>query len=176
MTDEAKLVEFEGGGRMPGSEGWFVLNVADARWRESRDFGHFCEFEGADVKFAQLGFHLHVLEPGQPACLYHSETMEEAFLVLHGECLLVIEDQERPLKTWDLVRCPPGARHVFVGAGDGPCAIWMMGARGLDKGLRYPVSDVAARHGASVTTETTAPPEAYAGRDWGLPVAPRWPL
>jgi hypothetical protein len=41
----------------------------------------------------------------------------------------VIENEERRLKQWDFVHCPPMTEHVFVGAGDGPCAIVMVGAR-----------------------------------------------
>ena len=43
-----------------------------------------------------------------------------------------------------------------MGAGDGPCAILMVGAHsGLD--VRYPVSELAARYGASVEEETSDP-------------------
>ena len=39
---------------------------------------------------------------------------------------------------------------MFVGAGDGPCAILMMGsARVEEKKLHYPVDPVAAKHGAA---------------------------
>ena len=175
MTDEARMVEHDGG-RMPAGDGWYVLNVADARWRRSEKFGSFCQFEGEEMKFQEVGMHLHVLQPGQPACLYHSETAQENFLVLAGECLVVIEEEERPLKAWDFVHCPPDTRHVFVGAGDGPCAILMIGGRSPDKGLRYPPSDAAARHGASVETETDSPQEAYARYGWGEPVPAEWPL
>jgi hypothetical protein len=82
---------------------------------------------------------------------------------LSGECTLIVEEQERPLRQWDLFHCPAGTRHIFVGAGDGPCAILMIGARSAEPVL-YPVSEVAAKYGASVATETPNPDEAYA--DW----------
>ena len=176
MVDEAKMVE-QDGGRMPATDGWYVLNVADGCWRSSKDFGSYCQFEGEEAKFQEIGMHVHVLQPDQPACRYHSETVQENFLVLSGECRVILEEEERPLKAWDFVHCPPGTRHVFVGAGDGPCAILMIGARGPDKGLRYPVSEVAGRYGASVSSETANPAEAYADCEWGKPVpAPPWPL
>ena len=103
-----------------------------------------------------------MLEPGQPNCMYHGENAQEDFLVLYGECLLLVEGQERPLKQWDFVHCPPWTEHVFVGAGSGPCAILMVGARPEDEGLRYPVVDVARRHNAGVAEETTSGDEAYA--------------
>jgi uncharacterized cupin superfamily protein len=94
--------------------------------------------------------------------MYHGEECEEDFLVLSGECLLLVEGEERPLKAWDFVHCPPWTEHVFVGAGDGPCAILMAGARGRGEGIVYPVSEVALRHGASVEHETTDAKVAYA--------------
>jgi hypothetical protein len=51
---------------------------------------------------------------------------------------------------------------VFVGAGDGPCAILMTGARSADEKLLYPVSELAARYGASAEGETPDPAIAYA--------------
>jgi hypothetical protein len=66
---------------------------------------------------------------------------------------------------------------VIVGAGDGPCAILTIGARPEVETLRYPVSEVAAKYGASAANETDEPDEAYA--DWPgdyLPVRLPWPL
>ena len=85
----------------------------------------------------------------------------EDFLVLHGECIAIIEEEERPLRQWDFVHCPPGTRHVFVGAGDGPCAILMIGARDREDETVYPASEVAARYGASAAETTTSGREAY---------------
>ena len=61
------------------------------------------------------------------------------------------------------MHCPPGTHHVFVGAGEGPCVILMAGAREGDWSVRYPVSELAARYGASVPQETTEPDQAYHG-------------
>jgi len=107
---------------------------------------------------------------------YHAEAAQEDFLVLDGECLALVEGRERRLARWDFLHCPGGTLHTFVGAGDGPCAILMVGARLDDEGIVYPVSELAARHGAGVATETSAPEEAYA--DWPEPVLPcpaPWP-
>jgi hypothetical protein len=51
---------------------------------------------------------------------------------------------------------------VFVGAGDGPCAILMIGARVENEELIYPRSDLALRHNAGVEQETRSGKEAYA--------------
>jgi uncharacterized cupin superfamily protein len=69
---------------------------------------------------------------------------------------------ERLLRPWDFFHCPAGTEHVFVGAGDGPCVILMAGARTDDEQLLYPVSELAARYGASAEDETPDPRQAYA--------------
>jgi uncharacterized cupin superfamily protein len=82
-----------------------------------------------------------------------------------GECILIVEDEERHLRAWDFVHCPPGTAHAFVGAGDGPCVILCAGNRDFDDDTFWRVykhSDVALRHGASVETETTSSEEANA--------------
>ena len=112
--------------------------------------------------FDQLGFTLAVLEPGKPTGMYHAESSQEDFLVLAGTCLLIVEEEERELGAWDFVHCPPGTRHTFVGTGDGPCVIFMTGARQEDGTIVYPVSETAQARGAGVETETNSPRVAYA--------------
>lgn len=159
MVPEARLEAGEGG-KAPVGDGWFVLGAREARWLTG-SFGAFTRFEG-DVRFPRLGVNIGVLQPGQPACMYHGEDEQENFLVLSGECLLLIEGSERHLKAWDFVHCPPWTEHVFVGAGEGPCTILAMGSRGADE-VVYPRSELALRHGAGVERETRSPDEAYAG-------------
>ncbi|MFT7484767.1 MAG: putative cupin superfamily protein [Candidatus Paceibacteria bacterium] len=149
-------------GSKPEGEGWYVINAREAEWKVSPHFGAFLNFEG-DKRFEQLGVNVHVLEPGQPACKYHSEALQEAFLVLSGECLLIVNGEQRPMGAWDFFHCPPGVEHVFVGAGSGPCVILMMGNRVGDEGLNYPKNEVAAVHGASVAVSTPDPQVAYEG-------------
>ena len=156
----ADLRETEGG-LEPAGEGWFVVNVADARSVVTDELGSAVLFEGADAPFPEFGINIHVLQPGQPNCMYHGENSQEAFLVLSGECLLLIEEEEHPLRAWDFVHCPKWTKHVFVGAGDGPCAILMVGSR-VEKGVSYPVSELALRHGAGVEEETSEGRIAYA--------------
>jgi uncharacterized cupin superfamily protein len=175
--DEARIAETPYG-RNPAGEGWFVLNLADAlAVRNEAKGGATYPLEPEGGPYDGFGVNVHVLWPGQPNGLYHSENVREAFLVLSGECTLLIEEQERTLRAWDVVHCPAGTRHIFVGAGDGPCAILMIGARSPDATIHYPVSEVAARHAASVAKDTPDPDEAYA--DWPgdyLPVRLPWPV
>jgi uncharacterized cupin superfamily protein len=161
---EARLEDL-GSGLAPASDGWFVVNVRDAQWLtseggEKKSSGSECPFENGEFWFRQFGIRLHVLEPGEPNGLYHGEEGQEDFLVLFGECLLLVEGEERRLRAWDFVHSPPWTEHIFVGAGDAPCGILMAGARS-SQNIRYPVSEVAARHGASVEAETTDPDTAY---------------
>jgi quercetin dioxygenase-like cupin family protein len=144
-------------------EGWFAVNAREARWREWGPLGAYCDFEGKR-RFPQFGINISVLEPGQSFGRYHRENGQEGFLVLAGECVLIVEEEERTLKAWDFFHCPPGTAHMIVGAGNGPSVVLAVGARGLGrKGLVYLVSEVAAKHGVSVQMETTKPAEAYAG-------------
>ena len=159
---EARL-EDSGSGLAPAADGWFVLNVRDAEWWTTEAFGSGCVFESRACSFPQLGINLSVLEPGQPSCLYHSESQQEAFLVLSGECRLLVGGAERLLRRWDFFHCPAGTEHVFVGAGDGPCVILMAGGRSEPWEVFYPVSELAARYGASAKEATPDPDQAYVG-------------
>src|SRR4051795_2103467 len=154
---EARLVD-SGSGLTPVTDGWFVVNVRDAEWWFAETRGGRCAFENEygdpPVEFDQLGVNLTVLEPGQTS-LYHAEANQEGFLVLSGECVLLVEGEERLLRPWDFFHAPPWTEHIFVGAGTGPCVILMVGARVADEQLHYPVSELAARYGASVDRPTT---------------------
>jgi uncharacterized cupin superfamily protein len=151
-------------GLVPADDGWFVVNVADAAWDDNDVYGSSCPFDGFDREheFPQVGINVRVVMPGQPNGRYHGEAVQEDFLVLAGECVLLVEEQERHLRAWDFVHCPAGTRHIFVGAGEGPCAILMVGARERGREIVYPVSELALRHGAGVQEETRSPAEAYA--------------
>jgi uncharacterized cupin superfamily protein len=171
VVPEAPLEQTEAG-LVPRGEGWFVVNARDAAWRDG-PFGAYTRFEG-DARFPQLGINLSVLSPGQPSCMYHGEDEQEDFLVLAGECLLLVEGEERRLRAWDFVHCPAWTEHVFVGAGEG-CLILAVGGR-TGTGVVYPVSEVALRHGAGVEQETRDGSEAYARFPESQPVRarPEW--
>jgi uncharacterized cupin superfamily protein len=165
MVPEAPLEQTDAGLVAKG-DGWFVLNAKDSRWYHAAGRPAFCDFEG-DAEFTQLGINVTVLGPGQPMAMYHWEADQEDFLVLSGEGLLIVEGEERPLRQWDFVHCPPNAKHVIVGAGDTPCVVLAVGVR--DKSVDnpdwggYTVDEAALRHGAGVEEETTKPEQAYAG-------------
>lgn len=156
--------------------GWFVVNVEDCSWYASPAFGKRCRFE-KDSKFPQTGVNIAVIEPGQPACRYHREEAQEDFLVLSGECKVLINGEERSLKAWDYVHCPPGVSHVFVGAGDGPCAVLMIGHRPGEPQLYYPAHPPAKAYNAEAPEATPDPRKAYADVPrWEPGDPPMWPL
>jgi uncharacterized cupin superfamily protein len=161
MPQEAELIATEGG-LAPGGDGWFVVSARDAEWWRHDVFGLSCGFESGEHRFPQFGINLHVLEPGRPNCMYHGESNQEDFLVLQGECLLLVEGEERRLRAWDFFHSPPHTEHVFVGAGDGPCLILMVGARREPEEIIYSAAEVARRHDAAVERDTPDPREAYA--------------
>jgi uncharacterized cupin superfamily protein len=111
-------------------------------------------------RFPELGIKIAVLEPGEPSGLYHSDSAQEDFLVLQGECVARIEGEERLLRQWDFLHCAAGTRHGFVGAGDGPCALLMVGARTTGRTFDYPEQ------------QATSAQEAYVGYSHWQP-APR---
>jgi quercetin dioxygenase-like cupin family protein len=172
---EARLDPTEDG-LFPAGEGWFVLNARDARWFTFEGRGVVPALQGRG-DFRQLGMGLNVLAPGEPMAMYHWETDQEDFLVLSGEALLIIEGEERPLRQWDFVHCPPGTQHVIVGAGDTRCIVFAVGAlerhttgtrvdgtlQGTGDWGAYTVDEAAIGHGAGVVKETTDANEAYAG-------------
>jgi len=171
MTGEARL-ESVSSGLVPATDGWFAVNVRDAAWLTNEAFGARCVFE-ADVpvvrgsaveprKFEELGIKLAVLHPGRPSGLYHADARQEDFLVLSGECVALVEGEERRLRAWDFFHCAPGTPHCFVGAGDEPCVLLMAGSRAGERRVVYPESELAQGHGAGVERETDSAVEAYA--------------
>lgn len=160
-----------GGFELPSQPGreWYVLNMRDAEWRHADGRGAVCvvadDFEGRRRPSAQLGVNPFVLQPGEAQSMYHWEADQEGFLVVAGEALLVVEGEERRLRAWDFVHCPPYTKHVIVGAGTGPCLVIAVGSRAHDghpESLGFTVDEVAKRFGASVEEDTLDGGVAYA--------------
>jgi uncharacterized cupin superfamily protein len=175
VTEKARLEQTEMG-LVPADAGWFIANVADLRWATVPGGGAWCAFESPDARSPTLGIGVHVLWPGDTPGYYHAESDQEGFLVLSGECIAVVEGGEHRLRPWDYLHCPPGTAHITVGAGDGPCALLMVGTRSPDSTIRYLVDAAAAKHGAAVDTESSSASEVYANRPPIVPTASPWPL
>jgi uncharacterized cupin superfamily protein len=163
VVPEAPL-ETTAHGLVAKGEGWYVVNLREARWRAADGRGAVSDAEG-DVEWPQVGVNVFVLGPGEPMSMYHWEVDQEDFLVVSGEAVLIVEGQERPLGPWDFFHCPSRTRHTIVGAGDGPCVVVAVGARDHQNDPDwggYPVDEVALGRGAGVEEETDDARAAYA--------------
>jgi uncharacterized cupin superfamily protein len=168
---EARIEETQVGLR-PADDGWFILNLTEIAWERATGGGTWCAFESPAARSPKLGIGVHVLRPGERPGFYHAESEQEGFLVLSGECIAVVEGQERRMKQWDYLHCPPGTAHITIGAGEQECAILMVGTRDPNRSIRYLVDETAARHAASVARVTSSPREAYAGAPPIIPASP----
>jgi uncharacterized cupin superfamily protein len=160
-VDEARIEDTEHG-RLPAGKGWFILNLGEMPWETVPGFGAWRDFNW-DQKPGEpnIGFHIHVLQPGENFGYYHAEDAQEGFIVLSGECLTIVEGQERRMRQWDYLHSPPGTAHVMVGAGDGPCALLMFGSPDPRRKVEWIADETAAKHGASVERTTGRDAEAY---------------
>jgi uncharacterized cupin superfamily protein len=138
---------------------WYVRNVAETEWWVNEKFGARTMLVPHG---SQVGARVHVLQPGKPSTLYHRESEQEGFLVIEGECLLIVEGAEHLLRRWDYFHCAPGVTHSFVGAGEGPCVMVTLGARNESGTILYARDETALRHGAGVEQDVDTPGEAYA--------------
>ena len=163
-------------GRQAAGDGWFILNLGEMGWQTVPGGGTWSVFEAPSAPSPMLGIGVHILQPGETPGMYHAESEQEGFLVLSGECIAIVEGQARRMRAWDYLHCPPHTGHITVGAGDGPCAILMVGTRTPGHAIHYPVEPAAAAHGASVTSATDSATEAYADRPPFSAVRSPWPL
>ena len=140
---------------------WHIQNIRDVQWFDGGPFGVYGDFERGE-RFPEVGFNFGVLWPGQPNAVYHRESHQEGFLVLSGECLLIVEGEEHTLRAWDYFHCPAGTTHTLVGAGHSPAFVIAVGSRSGKREIYYPVDPVAQKHGAAGQKETNDPKVANA--------------
>ena len=148
-------------GQVPVGDGWFILNLGEMAWETAAGFGVWLDPPNADPSQPGIGVHVHVLQPGESNGYYHAEAAQEGFLVLSGECIAVVEGEERRMRQWDFFHSPPWTEHITVGAGDGPCAILMFGSPDPKRKVEWIANETAAKHGASVARTTSRDTEAY---------------
>jgi uncharacterized cupin superfamily protein len=149
----------------------YIVNARDAEWRRAEGRG---AAVGLTDDAPQVGVNLFVLGPGEPMAMYHWEADQEDFLVVSGEAIAIVDGEERPLRTWDLLHTPPGVAKVVIGAGSDGCIVVAIGARAHQDGDGwggYLVDDRALAHGAGVTEETNDPMVAYSTVPHRKPVA-----
>jgi quercetin dioxygenase-like cupin family protein len=135
---------------------WSVRNVRELTWTENR-MGAYCDLlQGGDEAAEEFAINLNVLGPGQPMALYHREPHQEGFLVLRGECELIVEGESHVMRQWDYFHCPVDVPHVIVGASDEPALVLAVGSRVGGGEATYPPEPLAERHRASTTGELDA--------------------
>lgn len=173
--DEAEI-EATPEGRVPAGGGWFILNLGEMAWETVPGFGVWRGFDAPDHDWSTpgIGVHVHVLQPGETNGLYHAEAAQEGFLVLSGECLALVEGQERRMRRWDYLHSPPGTAHITVGAGDEPCALLMFGSPDPRRTVEWIADELAASYGASPAHTTSVDTEAYGDlpRETRVPAPP----
>jgi mannose-6-phosphate isomerase-like protein (cupin superfamily) len=140
-------------GQVPVGPGWFIRNLGELAWEAYAGYGAAYDFFP--------GVHVHVLQPGESNGYYHAEDAQEGFLVLAGECVAIVEGEERRMRRWDYLHSPPGTEHITVGAGDEPCAILMFGSPDPRRKVVWIANETAARYGASVAKTTSRGTEVY---------------
>jgi uncharacterized cupin superfamily protein len=149
---------------------WSIRNLGELEWETVPGFGVWRGFE------PMPGIHVHVLQPGEAPGYYHAEDAHEGFLVLSGECVAIVEGEERRMRRWDYLHSPPGTAHITVGAGDEPCAILMFGSPDPSRKVEWIADETAARHGASVASTTGDARKAYGEQPEPVRVPPPRPF
>ena len=155
-------------GQVPVGDGWFIRNLGELAWETVPGFGVWRELG--------VGLHVHVLQPGEAGGYYHAEDAAEGFVVLSGECVAIVEGEERRMRRWDYLHSPPRAEHITVGAGEEPCAILMFGSPDPSRKVEWIANETAARYGASVAKTTGRDAEAYGDLPESVRVRPPRPF
>ena len=121
-------------------------------------------FGSRDVElFPELGISLRVLHPGGPNCRYHAESTQEDFLVLSGECILLVDVPGAAGRAWDFVHCPGGTRSTSSSVpARSPCVILMVGASRPDDEIVYPRLRARPEARSRRPEEAHDPADAYA--------------
>ena len=94
-----------------------IMNLSEL---EFRDFGNGEHFQarigaiGGKVGAQKLGYNVTVVPPGKRAFPFHNHRVnEEMFFVLEGEGEVRIGKERFPIRTGDVIACPPGdAEHA----------------------------------------------------------------
>jgi uncharacterized cupin superfamily protein len=158
-------VEHTPEGKLPADDGWFILNLGEMAWGTvpGLGVGVWRDFDAPDRAPGTpgIGVHVHVLQPGEAPGYYHAEDAQEGFIVLSGECIALVEGEERRMRRWDYLHSPPGTAHITIGAGEEPCAILMFGSPDPRRKVSWIADELAAEHGWSVARTTSRDTEAY---------------
>ena len=96
--------------------GWFVLSLIGARGFATDGHGAFCPFE-RPARARRLRPRRARAAARRAVGALPPRGRAGGLLVLAGECIAVVEEQERTLRAWDYLHCPAGTAHAMLGAG-----------------------------------------------------------
>ena len=106
--------------------------------------------------------------------MHHRESDQEDFLVLGGECLLIVEGEGGGCASGTFSTARPTRPTRSSVPAICPCVILMVGARTEQGTILYPRDEVALKR-AGVEQDTPSPQEAYARfPHWRLGRPDRW--
>jgi hypothetical protein len=163
-------------GRYITSDGWFVLNIADAlAVRNDEKGGATYPLEPRESPFRDVGIRVPSSRRANRTRSTTPKACRKGFSCSRASARSSWRRTNGRCGSGTTSTVQPVRASVIVGAGDGPCSILMLGAR-PDVEVRYPVSEVAAKYDASAVKDTDDADEAYA--DWPgeyVPVRLSWP-
>lgn len=98
----------------------------------------------AQLGAQRLGYNLTVLAPGKRAFPFHNHRVnEEMFFVLEGEGTVRIGTQSHPVRSGDIVACPPGGpenAHQIINTGTGELRYLAVSSKLSPEFCEYPDS------------------------------------
>ncbi len=93
-----------------------VMNLDEVKFDDVEENGYYTSSRGQisdHIGAKKLGYNVAVLPPGKAHCPFHCHHgAEEMFLILEGEGELRFGDKRYPLRTHDVIACPPGGPEV----------------------------------------------------------------
>ena len=69
----------------------------------------------------ELGGWFGLLEPGNEVPMHYHERRESIFIPIQGEVMMMLEGEERLIKTGEVIFMPPMVKHGLVNRSDKDC-------------------------------------------------------
>lgn len=106
----------------------------DLRWAEI----------ASQIGASKLGYNLTAIAPGKKSCPFHNHRVqEEMFFILDGSGELRLGDQRHPIRSGDVIACPPGGpetAHQIINTGAVEMRFLAVSTRGATDICEYPDS------------------------------------
>jgi uncharacterized cupin superfamily protein len=93
-----------------------IMNLDEVVFDDVEENGRYTSSRGQisdHIGARNLGYNLTVLPPGKVQCPFHNHHgEEEMFLILEGEGELRFGEDRYPIRSLDVIACPPGGPEV----------------------------------------------------------------